>query len=132
MPPVIGASSTVPFTLTRGGPRRVYAVRPSSDRVSRTVYAPAAGAQQPPAHVPTQADPAHVPTQADPAHGPSPFAATSTGAVIRRIVDTGPEPAAPAAVHALDPAPAAVVVRALNADPTRPGARRAARRCWSC
>ncbi|MFJ1932058.1 hypothetical protein ACIOGZ_05195 [Kitasatospora sp. NPDC088160] len=108
MPPVIGASSTVPFTLTRGGPRRVYAVRPSSDRVSRTVYAPAAGAQQPPAH---------VPTQADPAHGASPFAATSTGAVIRRIVDTGPEPAAPAAVHALDPAPAAVVVRALNADP---------------
>ncbi|MER8103526.1 serine/threonine-protein kinase [Kitasatospora sp. NPDC094016] len=51
------------------------------------------------------------------AHGASPFAATSTGAVIRRIVDTGPEPAALAAVHALDPALAAVVVRALNADP---------------
>ncbi|MFJ3218719.1 serine/threonine-protein kinase [Kitasatospora sp. NPDC086801] len=51
------------------------------------------------------------------AHGASPFAATSTGAVIRRIVDTGPEPAALAAVHALDPALAAVVARALNADP---------------
>ncbi|MFJ2194072.1 serine/threonine-protein kinase [Kitasatospora sp. NPDC087861] len=51
------------------------------------------------------------------AHGASPFAATSTGAVIRRIVDTGPEPAALAAVHALDPALAAVVIRALSADP---------------
>lgn len=51
------------------------------------------------------------------AHGASPFAATSTGAVIRRIVDTGPEPAALAAVRALDPALAAVVARALTADP---------------
>ncbi|MGW7584896.1 serine/threonine-protein kinase [Kitasatospora sp. NPDC054768] len=46
-------------------------------------------------------------------HGSSPFAATSTGAVIRRIVETGPEPAAPAAVRAVDPALAAVVTRAL-------------------
>ncbi|MFD7319631.1 serine/threonine-protein kinase [Streptomyces sp. NPDC059875] len=51
------------------------------------------------------------------AHGTSPFAATSTGAVIRRIVDTGPEPAALAAVHALDPELAAAVGRALTADP---------------
>ncbi|MEU9076166.1 serine/threonine-protein kinase [Kitasatospora sp. NPDC048538] len=51
------------------------------------------------------------------AHGASPFAATSTGAVIRRIVDTGPEPAALAAVQALDPALAAVVTRALAVDP---------------
>ncbi|MFG3227218.1 serine/threonine-protein kinase [Kitasatospora sp. NPDC048194] len=49
------------------------------------------------------------------AHGASPFAATSTAAVIRRIVDTGPEPAALAAV--LDPALAAVVVGALSPDP---------------
>ncbi|WP_445269930.1 serine/threonine-protein kinase [Streptomyces sp. DSM 41634] len=51
------------------------------------------------------------------AHGTSPFSATSTGAVIRRIVDTGPEPAALAAVQALDPALAAAVTRALTADP---------------
>ncbi|MFD7730278.1 serine/threonine-protein kinase [Kitasatospora phosalacinea] len=51
------------------------------------------------------------------AHGASPFAATSTGGVIRRIVDTGPEPSALAAVHALDPALAAVVTRALTPDP---------------
>ncbi|WP_405364841.1 serine/threonine-protein kinase [Kitasatospora sp. NBC_00039] len=51
------------------------------------------------------------------AHGASPFAATSTGAVIRRIVDTGPEPTALAAVQALDPALAAVVVRALTINP---------------
>ncbi|RSS82980.1 serine/threonine-protein kinase [Streptomyces sp. WAC06614] len=51
------------------------------------------------------------------AHGASPFAATSTGAVIRRIVETRPEPAALAAVRALDPALAAVVGRALTADP---------------
>ncbi|GAA4832071.1 serine/threonine-protein kinase [Kitasatospora terrestris] len=51
------------------------------------------------------------------AHGASPFAATSTGAVIRRIVDTGPEPLALGAVQALDPALAAVVTRALTSDP---------------
>ncbi|MFD9103525.1 serine/threonine-protein kinase [Streptomyces virginiae] len=51
------------------------------------------------------------------AHGTSPFSATSTGAVIRRIVDTGPEPAALAAVRALDPALAATVERALTPDP---------------
>ncbi|WP_406064686.1 serine/threonine protein kinase [Streptomyces sp. NBC_01077] len=51
------------------------------------------------------------------AHGTSPFAATSTGAVIRRIVDTGPEPAALAAVRALDPELAAAVERALTVDP---------------
>ncbi|MFC9814196.1 serine/threonine-protein kinase [Streptomyces virginiae] len=51
------------------------------------------------------------------AHGISPFSATSTGAVIRRIVDAGPEPAAPAAVRSLDPALAATVERALTADP---------------
>ncbi|MEV0531583.1 serine/threonine-protein kinase [Kitasatospora sp. NPDC050463] len=56
------------------------------------------------------------------AHGGSPFAAASTGAVIRRIVDTGPEPTALAALAALDPALAAVVGRALTADPqARPG-----------
>ncbi|MEU9043982.1 MULTISPECIES: serine/threonine-protein kinase [unclassified Kitasatospora] len=53
------------------------------------------------------------------AHGASPFAATSTGAVIRRIVDTGPEPTALAAVRALDPALAAVVTRALAIDPAQ-------------
>ncbi|QKW18961.1 serine/threonine protein kinase [Kitasatospora sp. NA04385] len=52
------------------------------------------------------------------AHGSSPFAATSTGGVIRRIVDTGPEPSALAAVRALDPALAAVVTRALTPDPS--------------
>ncbi|MFJ6937752.1 serine/threonine-protein kinase [Streptomyces sp. NPDC101132] len=51
------------------------------------------------------------------AHGTSPFAATSTGAVIRRIVETGPEPAALAAVRALDPDLAATVARALTPDP---------------
>ncbi|MFI6006453.1 serine/threonine-protein kinase [Streptomyces sp. NPDC051366] len=51
------------------------------------------------------------------AHGTSPFAATSTGAVIRRIVDTGPEPASLAAVHALAPELAAAVGRALTIDP---------------
>ncbi|QES04225.1 hypothetical protein DEJ44_00485 [Streptomyces venezuelae] len=51
------------------------------------------------------------------AHGTSPFAATSTGAVIRRIVDTGPEPTALAAVRALDPELAAAVERALTVDP---------------
>ncbi|MFC8262353.1 serine/threonine-protein kinase [Streptomyces sp. NPDC057291] len=51
-------------------------------------------------------------------HGTSPFTATSAGAVIRRIVDTGPEPAALAAVQALDPALAAAVGRALTVDPT--------------
>ncbi|MFG2988114.1 serine/threonine-protein kinase [Streptomyces sp. NPDC048257] len=53
------------------------------------------------------------------AHGTSPFTATSTGAVIRRIVDTGPEPTALEAVRALDPALAAAVGRALTADPAR-------------
>ncbi|MFE5583750.1 serine/threonine-protein kinase [Kitasatospora sp. NPDC056531] len=53
------------------------------------------------------------------AHGASPFAATNTGAVIRRIVDTGPEPAALAAVQALDPGLAAVVTRALAIDPAQ-------------
>ncbi|MEV3988444.1 serine/threonine-protein kinase [Streptomyces sp. NPDC049837] len=51
------------------------------------------------------------------AHGTSPFAATGAGAVIRRIVDTGPEPAALAAVHALAPELAAAVGRALATDP---------------
>ncbi|MER7843445.1 protein kinase [Kitasatospora sp. NPDC096077] len=51
------------------------------------------------------------------AHGTSPFAATNTGAVIRRIVDTGPEPTALAAVQALDPTLAAVIRRALSTDP---------------
>ncbi|MGV9269726.1 serine/threonine-protein kinase [Kitasatospora sp. NPDC003701] len=56
------------------------------------------------------------------AHGGSPFAAASTGAVIRRIVDTGPEPTALAALAGLDPGLAAVVGRALTADPqARPG-----------
>ncbi|MFF7991837.1 serine/threonine-protein kinase [Kitasatospora xanthocidica] len=53
------------------------------------------------------------------AHGASPFAATNTGAVIRRIVDTGPEPASLAAVQSLDPALAAVVTRALAVDPAQ-------------
>ncbi|MEV7023747.1 serine/threonine-protein kinase [Kitasatospora sp. NPDC093558] len=53
------------------------------------------------------------------AHGASPFAATNTGAVIRRIVETGPEPAAVAAVRALDPGLAAVVTRALAIDPAQ-------------
>ncbi|MBD0692314.1 serine/threonine-protein kinase [Streptomyces sp. CBMA123] len=53
------------------------------------------------------------------AYGVSPFAATNTGAVIRRIVDTGPEPAALAAVEALDPTLAAVVRRALAVDPAQ-------------
>ncbi|MEU8511381.1 serine/threonine-protein kinase [Kitasatospora sp. NPDC048722] len=53
------------------------------------------------------------------AHGASPFAATSTGAVIRRIVETGPEPAAVAAVRDLDPGLAAVVARALAIDPAQ-------------
>ncbi|MFD5030231.1 serine/threonine-protein kinase [Streptomyces sp. NPDC058405] len=52
------------------------------------------------------------------AHGTGPFTATSAGAVIRRIVDTGPEPAALAAVQALAPALAAAVARALTVDPT--------------
>jgi serine/threonine protein kinase len=51
------------------------------------------------------------------AHGDSPFAATSTGAVIRRIVESRPEPAALAAVQALDPALAAAVGQALAVDP---------------
>ncbi|GGZ84974.1 hypothetical protein GCM10010329_00560 [Streptomyces spiroverticillatus] len=51
------------------------------------------------------------------AHGASPFQATSTGAVIRRIVDTGPAPDALAAVRALDPALAEAVTRALAPDP---------------
>ncbi|MEV7596778.1 serine/threonine-protein kinase [Kitasatospora sp. NPDC089797] len=53
------------------------------------------------------------------AHGASPFAATNTGAVIRRIVDIGPEPTALAAVAALDPVLAAVVRRALAVDPAQ-------------
>ncbi|QGZ52031.1 protein kinase [Streptomyces sp. QHH-9511] len=51
------------------------------------------------------------------AYGASPFAATAPGAVIRRIVDGAPEPAALAAVHSLDPELAAAVARALTADP---------------
>lgn len=51
------------------------------------------------------------------AHGTSPFAATGTGAVIRRIMDTGPAPAALAAVRALAPELADAVVRALTPDP---------------
>ncbi|WP_441247415.1 hypothetical protein [Kitasatospora sp. McL0602] len=46
-----------------------------------------------------------------------PFAATSPGAVIRRIVDTGPGPTAMATLQALDPALAATVAHALTMDP---------------
>ncbi|MFD8479909.1 protein kinase [Kitasatospora sp. NPDC059673] len=51
------------------------------------------------------------------AHGASPFAATSTGGVIRRIIDTGPDQTALATVRSLDPALADVVARALTPDP---------------
>ncbi|WP_405928157.1 serine/threonine protein kinase [Streptomyces griseus] len=50
-------------------------------------------------------------------HGESPFAATSIGAVYRKITETGPEPAALAALRAIDPALAAVVLQALNTQP---------------
>ncbi|MEE1783297.1 serine/threonine-protein kinase [Streptomyces sp. SP17BM10] len=53
------------------------------------------------------------------AHGASPFAATSTGAVIRRIVETGPDAAAVTAVRDLDPGLAAVVTQALAIDPAQ-------------
>ncbi|WP_431676153.1 protein kinase domain-containing protein [Kitasatospora sp. KL5] len=50
------------------------------------------------------------------AHGASPFAAAGTGAVIRRIVETGPDADALATLHGLDPALAAVARRALAID----------------
>ncbi|MFC8589082.1 serine/threonine-protein kinase [Streptomyces sp. NPDC057217] len=50
-------------------------------------------------------------------HGDSPFAATSIGAVYRKITETGPEPTALAALRAIDPALAAVVLQALNTQP---------------
>ncbi|MEE1782741.1 serine/threonine-protein kinase [Streptomyces sp. SP17BM10] len=50
------------------------------------------------------------------AHGASPFAATSSPAVIRKIVEFGPEDHSLAAVRALDPGLAAVVERALARD----------------
>ncbi|MFJ6940391.1 serine/threonine-protein kinase [Streptomyces sp. NPDC101132] len=53
------------------------------------------------------------------AHGESPFAGTGIGAVYRRITETGPDPAATAAVRALAPALADVVQRALDTDPAR-------------
>ncbi|PBC67403.1 protein kinase-like protein [Streptomyces sp. TLI_235] len=51
------------------------------------------------------------------AHGASPFAAASTGAVIRRIVDSGPDRAAIDALAARDPALADVVRRSLAPEP---------------
>lgn len=50
-------------------------------------------------------------------HGDSPFAATSIGAVYRKITETGPEPTALAALRAIDPALAAVVLQALSTEP---------------
>ncbi|MFI6965783.1 serine/threonine-protein kinase [Streptomyces sp. NPDC050255] len=50
-------------------------------------------------------------------HGDSPFAATSIGAVYRRITETGPEPAALATLRAIDPALATVVLQALSTEP---------------
>ncbi|MFF3954652.1 serine/threonine-protein kinase [Streptomyces sp. NPDC001890] len=50
-------------------------------------------------------------------HGDSPFAATSIGAVYRRITETGADPAAIAALQAVDPHLATVVEQALNSDP---------------
>ncbi|MFE7109193.1 serine/threonine-protein kinase [Streptomyces sp. NPDC057575] len=50
-------------------------------------------------------------------HGDSPFAATSIGAVYRRITETGADPAAIAALQAVDPHLATVVQQALNSDP---------------
>ncbi|MFI8826302.1 serine/threonine-protein kinase [Streptomyces sp. NPDC053431] len=47
-------------------------------------------------------------------HGDSPFAATGIGAAYRKITETGPEPAALAAVERIDPGLAAVVRRALS------------------
>lgn len=51
-------------------------------------------------------------------HGDSPFAATSIGAVYRKITETGPEPTALAALQAIDPALAKVVRQALSTEPT--------------
>ncbi|MEV5198418.1 serine/threonine-protein kinase [Streptomyces sp. NPDC053720] len=50
-------------------------------------------------------------------HGDSPFAATTIGAVYRRINETGPDLAATAALQAADPHLATVVHRALTRDP---------------
>ncbi len=50
------------------------------------------------------------------AHGVSPFAAETPIAIYPKILDSGPEPAALAAVRALDPALAAVVDLALTKD----------------
>ncbi|MCX4847346.1 serine/threonine-protein kinase [Streptomyces sp. NBC_00893] len=50
-------------------------------------------------------------------HGDSPFAATTIGAVYRRINETGPDAAASAALQAADPHLATVVHRALTRDP---------------
>ncbi|MFF6773234.1 serine/threonine-protein kinase [Streptomyces sp. NPDC012637] len=54
------------------------------------------------------------------AHGDSPFAATGIGAAYRRITEGTPDPAALAAVDAVDPALGAAVRRALR---TRPADR---------
>ncbi|MFE0464311.1 serine/threonine-protein kinase [Kitasatospora sp. NPDC058965] len=51
------------------------------------------------------------------AHGASPFEGTSAMAVMRKIVDLGPDPAALDAVRALDPVLADLVVQALQPDP---------------
>ncbi|MFF4174291.1 serine/threonine-protein kinase [Streptomyces sp. NPDC001744] len=50
-------------------------------------------------------------------HGDSPFAATSIGAVYRKITETGPEPTALAALQSIDPALTAVVLQALSTEP---------------
>jgi hypothetical protein len=50
------------------------------------------------------------------AHGSSPFTAAGTGAIIRRIVDTGPDTTAVHALHRLDPTLADATRRALTVD----------------
>ncbi|MFJ7045116.1 serine/threonine-protein kinase [Streptomyces sp. NPDC101112] len=50
------------------------------------------------------------------AHGSSPFTAAGTGAIIRRIVDTGPDTTAVDALHRLDPTLADATRRALTLD----------------
>lgn len=50
------------------------------------------------------------------AHGSSPFTAAGTGAIIRRIVDTGPDTTALDALHRLDPTLADATRRALTLD----------------
>ncbi|MEU6803885.1 serine/threonine-protein kinase [Streptomyces neyagawaensis] len=50
------------------------------------------------------------------AHGSSPFTAAGTGAIIRRIVDTGPDTTAVDTLHRLDPTLADATRRALTLD----------------